>query len=610
MKLLIRLFLYSLLIYTIYPQNEEVVIAEIGNDKITEKEFRLRYELSPFLSLQSSWNFDSLKYDFLYSLIAEKLWAMQAKDMGLIAHPDFSFYFKPLEEIYVRDALFKEEVENKVILTDDDISNGILKSQTTFKVKIVSSFDSLLIFNFYKELLIIPNFDSVLSPYNNIKPDIQLMEIALGKLKDEEFEDLLYGLDINEFTKPVQSEIGWVIFFISEKMFKIVDPADEKIINDIKTKIRTRRIMVRYEEYLKDLLSGIEVIPNENLFFSAATEVINRLSTKKPQRTESGYFYLLDDGDFRTIKFNLGEAKLNKSLFSIHDRSITTKDFLADLAFKDFGTETIDSVFIIRKLVKNLKSFIENQLLTYEGYRKGLDKIPEVQDDLSMWKKNYLAQLLKISFLDSVYTTDEEVYQYFLNSIVKDSTLIFLNLQIVALDDLDKIAFIFERLQKSDSFDDILLDFGKTDTLTNDNGETGLKPYLALGDLGLIAANLKQDQIYGPIKRNNKYTLFRVKEKKQSGNIINQSFDSIKDALRNQLRTIKLNEIVNRKTIEYASNKIIKINNSKINSIKSSEIHMFVHRLMGFGGRITAVPLTDNWTDWINVHELKKLFLP
>lgn len=200
--------------------------------------------------------------------------------------------------------------------------------------------------------------------------------------------------------------------------------------------------------------------------------------------------------------------------------------------------------------------------------------------------------------------------QYFQNEIVKDSNLVLLNLQIISLNNLDEIATILEKLQQENNFNELIKQYGKTDPLTNENGETGLQPYLALDDLGLIASTLKQDQIYGPVKRNNKFTLFRIKEKKQSEDILNYPFESMKDGLRNQLRAIRLNDIVTRKTLEYASNNNIKINSAVFKNIMTSEIHMFTHRLMGFGGRIEAVPLTDNWADWINLYEFKKLLLP
>jgi hypothetical protein len=37
------------------------------------------------------------------------------------------FIFRPLEEMFVRDALFKIEIEDKVLLSAYDIENGIVK---------------------------------------------------------------------------------------------------------------------------------------------------------------------------------------------------------------------------------------------------------------------------------------------------------------------------------------------------------------------------------------------------------------------------------------------------------------------------------------------------
>ena len=82
---------------------------------ITAKEFKLRYELSPYIPSDKNIDPDSIKYDFLYSLIAEKLWAKDAENLGIANTDKFRFIFGPLEEMFVRDALFKIEIDDKVL---------------------------------------------------------------------------------------------------------------------------------------------------------------------------------------------------------------------------------------------------------------------------------------------------------------------------------------------------------------------------------------------------------------------------------------------------------------------------------------------------------------
>ena len=58
-------------------QSESDVLAKIGSDKITVEEFQNRFDFMPHLNYSSS-NIDSIKKEFLYSLVAEKLWALRS----------------------------------------------------------------------------------------------------------------------------------------------------------------------------------------------------------------------------------------------------------------------------------------------------------------------------------------------------------------------------------------------------------------------------------------------------------------------------------------------------------------------------------------------------
>lgn len=148
--LILILTLFSF-VFNGYCQTDVSVVAEIADTKITAKEFLYRLELSPFITHKSAWNQDSLKSDFLYSLVAERLWYLDAIENGLSESEEFRFYFKPLEDIFLRDALFKREVEEKVKLSAEDVSNALRKAQYKIISKILTSTDSVLIFELYSK---------------------------------------------------------------------------------------------------------------------------------------------------------------------------------------------------------------------------------------------------------------------------------------------------------------------------------------------------------------------------------------------------------------------------------------------------------------------------
>ncbi|MEO8232798.1 MAG: peptidylprolyl isomerase [Ignavibacteriota bacterium] len=606
MKSLFILCLSLFVCINLSAQKEESSVAQIGNDKISAKEFKLRLELSPYIPQDKNIDPDSLKFDFLYSLIAEKLWAKEAEKFGIANTENFNFYFRPLEEMFIRDALFKIEVEDKALLSANDINNGIIKSQTKLNTQIVTSNDSVSIYDFYNQIISDINFDSLISINKNITSKI--FNITLGNLKDEEIEDSLYTLPINGFTSPIKSEVGWVIMIVKDKLFTPIDLGNQQAVDNMKKIIRNRRIEKRYEEFLNELLGGITVNINPESF-SLISTIISRVLRNKSNSNDNTNYYELTDNDFNRIKTLLGIVNLNKILFELSDRQVNIENYLSSLAFKGFHVTQLDSEVVEQKLNKSVKQFVEEQLITEEAYKRGLQLTLQVRNDLELWRQNYLAQSFYNSIFDSILISDTEVYNYYLETLFNASNIRLINIRMVSLKDLDEVSNIFESLKQGKDFAELVKNYGETDTLVKDDGETGLRPVILLGYVGSVASDLNLNEVYGPIKRKNGYTILQVIERQDSNDSLKLSFDSIKEQLRNDLRFKKLNEKLIKVTSGLAEKYNVKIFNLEVDKIKSSNIPFFVHRLMGFGGRIAGVPLTTPFSGWLN-SEIKQKLLP
>jgi hypothetical protein len=376
----------------------------------------------------------------------------------------------------------------------------------------------------------------------------------------------------------------------------------------MKKVIRNRQIEKRYDEYLKQLLSGITInIDSEsfNYIYSAIWSVLKNKSSKN----DSSNYFELSEFDFGNIKSILGKDILNKQLFMITKKEVSVDNFIGNLAFKGFHITQLDSIIALQKLNQSVKRFVESQMITEEAYKLGLQLTPQVRQDLTLWKENYLAQLYFINNLDSINISDNDVYNYYLDELVNASNIRLINIRLVSIKDLDEVSNIFELLKQGTDFGDLVKSYGSTDSLVNNEGETGLKPILLLGYVGSVASELELNEIYGPIKRNNAYTILQVIERQESNDSLKLSFESVRNQLRNDLRFKALNQRLTKKTSDLAQQNNVKIFNDVVDKIKPSQIPMFVHRLMGFGGRIAGVPLTTPFSGWIN-EEVKQKLLP
>lgn len=607
----IYLLLFVSFFSVISAQPDGKILATVGGSTITERDFKTRFELSPFLSHKNGWNKDSLKSDFLYSLIAEKVWYLEAVNQGADRTEEFLFYFKPLEDLFLRDALFKMEVESKIKLSAADVNNALSKGSKTIKTTILSSTNRELVQQLYLSLIPGKKLDSLLKLPRFSSIQAIPMELKLGVLQDEEIEDSVFVLPPGESTLPINSENGWIIFYINNVIFQAVDIADSKVVDKIKQTVKDRRALHRMKEYLGGLLADYKINIESDPFKVVANQIFNIISAAPPTQNDStGFNYILTSTDYQKLRTSIRNDKSATTLFSVDGRAVSVFDFLASLALDEpeFKSQSKNEVF--KRLSNLAKDFVQQQILTFEAEKKGLRSLKSVTDDLESWKQNLLAQIMKVSFLDSARVSDQEIEDYYRQDVLKDKDFVLVNIQLLTVKDLNEIEVVLNETGKGKSFSEILKSKGKTDPLVNENGETGLKPAVFLGDIGIIASKLDLNQLYGPIKRGDGYSLLMVTQKSSMNDSLKFEYESSKEQLRTYLFQKKLNKFLSNKTMGLAQKYDAKAFESELKDIKTSNIVMFVHRLMGFGGRITGVPLLDNWADFIDINQLRQELIP
>lgn len=608
MKIISFLILFILFAgKAVFTQEEHSVIAKIGEDIFSAKDFKLRLELSPYIPTNAKVNRlsdNEFKKDFLYSLLAEMLWAKEADRIGIGSTDKFKLFFQPLEDMFVRDGLFKQEIRDKAKLSAKEVNDAIEKSQFKLQTFIVISIDSARIHHCYNQLLKQSDFDSVLSMFPEL--DTATSEVVLAGLKDESIEDSLFKLRLNEFTPPLKTEIGWVIFKLINKTFTPIDLNDEAAVNNAKDAVRDRKIEKRYLQYMTELLSETSIII-DSISFNKTYDIIWRTLKDKPVSKDYTNYYPLEERDFQTIINFSDPNALNQTLFTIYKKKLVIKDFIADLAFNGFSIDELDSILVLNRLAQRVKQFVEEQLITSEGYKLGVNLSPEVRNDISLWKQKYLAELYFKTIMDSMIVSENEIYEVYLKDLCNGKNFPIMNIRLITLNNLDAISEILDQLQEGKSFADVIKYYGKTDPLVNEFGETGLKPIILLDDIGKIAAQLKINEIHGPIQRNKSYSIFQVFEKTDSVDSFIPAYDSVKYELRNGLRLKKTIGQLTKSTSELAEKYGVKIFNDQLEKIKITQIPMFMHRFMGFGGRIAGMPLLTPFSEWIENTDIKKL---
>ena len=225
-----------------YSQEENEVVAKVGASEITVEEFRDRYEFMPHLNY-SNYNQDTVKKEFLYSLIAEKLWALEGAQKRFDTLESVKYSLESLRRLLIKDELYKTEIEPKVKISNEEMSTGLQRITLELFVKIISTEDSSEIFSISDQLIKGADFDSLLSTRKENSLQQSPVRITFGSIEDENVEGLLFGMEPGSISLPVKSGDGWFIFkLISENQNPGINLSSEHARNMVKKTLQDRKV--------------------------------------------------------------------------------------------------------------------------------------------------------------------------------------------------------------------------------------------------------------------------------------------------------------------------------------------------------------------------------
>lgn len=600
----LRLLFFCLLILflfvnNIFAQDESTVVAKVGNQIITVEEFRERYEFMPHLNYSSD-NKDTLKKEFLYSLIAEKLWALEGLEKRIDTLDVVRNSLKTLEKLFVKDELFRREVESKIKIAPEEISKGLLRVARTLYLKIITSSDSSEIFRIYNHLVNFNNFDSLLAVRPEYNSQQKPLQIKLGTLSDEYAEDVVFNLRINEISAPMLSNNNWFIFKLEN------EEIDSTILSDNET-ARNKTISILSErkrkalagKFLDKVIGGRTISANSELFNLFADTLVNiiqkRIDEKSPELSD--IIELKPDDLQRSLKL-LDKEKLNSLFVEFDSTKLSLKDFIYYLMYQKVSFPSTKSNRIKLVLNKAVKQFIEDEVITQEGYKRGLNKLSSVRKDINIWKNYYLSELMLQTFNDSVSVSDSEVENYLSQKLNTNSSQLQLNIAEIFTPQLDDLIIVIDELNKGSDFTDLAKKYNQREYTKKSNGQWGYFPANSAGQIGNIASNLEVGQIYGPIKVENGYSIIKLIDKKVLSDSLIKMKEEPVEYIKMKLSLKKINDLINKNTAKLALKYKITIDEKLLNEIELSDLNTFTYRLIGFGGKIAAMPITIPVFEW------------
>ena len=604
-QMLASLLIFLFGISNLYSQSPKEIVAKAGIITITKDEFRKRYEFIPHIKTDDSFDSTSFKKNFLYTLIAEKLLAQAANKEGVDRSQNFHATMENLSNVFLRDALYKKEVLDKIVIPDSAIVQGQVRMMRSVRTKFIFSQDKEEIEKIYTDIGLGASFDSILTTRPEKIEQKEAAGVTFGTM-NEKMEDAIYKVGVGQVTPPIELKEGWYIckiYSVTSKM-DLDESEKSKVEKVIKSRIEDKI----YQEFYKKFFKGIVVNADRSMVEKLFNALMNYLNeNKKNLVKDKGGKFKIGEFDIPKLKKSFNAKELNEIIIKFPKDPVTLSKIFDYLAFQDFEFYTVDSTHIKNRLNSYISFYIQNELLVREAKKRGYEKLPEVASELKMWRDYYLSHEMMKKIFKEESVSDDDAYNFFVkaNQIIQQPDEF--NIAEILTNDLNTIESVLNELDKGVDFKELAKKYASNDSLRARGGLSRFFKASEKGEIGKAASRMKIGDVFGPIKTAEGYSLIKLLDKREGKKEKVATFDEAKNDIKNILRTGKMYKNIDDKTAKLAAEYGVEINDAALNSIKVSSINMIVLRRFGFGGQLLAVPFTPNFSSWFKKFEqLKK----
>jgi len=584
------------------PKSSDEYIAKAGKTFISEDEFVRRFELLPGFGRHRANQLEGAKAELLYSMIAEKLLAEEASARGLDKDSTFDRAFYEIRKMLSRDELYREEISQKVHVTNEEVSKGIARALRQLLVSFIyfrKEEDARFVraqmkrSNDFESLHIDSSFSVLRDTATVIWGDA-----------DPAIERTTYSMKENEISEVVPAAGGYYILKLKgvqrNNFYASMQP---NILHDrVQEMIRLRKEKERLEEFIKEVLSN-KVGYSVARTLSALADIFSTSCGESNDTIISFTPEIVPQIALKCKPF------LGDTLAVAGDSAWSLENVLNRFSSKGFTLRCGKTASIFHQLNIEMEVLVRQELLSEEALRRGLDHVPAISKRLDLWRQYYLALLMKDFVKRSVSVNDAEIYSY-LETKGKMPRVPRVQIRELRTAGLDEMKLALDQLEKGVSLDNVIRHWSIDSAARMNGGISDFFPITEHQPIGELAWEMEVGQRFGPFSIPEGTYYFELLAKKTETAPGDTSATSEKQEARAELLRMKQKRTLDIYLSQAAEQRGYAIYEEKFRKISVSPIPMMTFRKLGFGGRMFEVPFVEKQIDWLSVEPPGNKILP
>ncbi len=573
----------------------EAVIARAGNVFITEKEFIERFELLPGLYRHRLPQLPTAKLEFLYSLIAEKLLVQEAAARNLDRDSAYLSALNAMRRLLSRDELYRQEVKARVHLSGHEIAEGCARARRQVLVSFLYTRDSTGAAFLRSRIRTARDFETMQFD-STLDVTSDTATVILGDA-EQAIEDWAYRLRRQEISPVIRAGDGYYIIRVEtvqpNTYFGGLDPTvlRERVEDLLRTRKEKERLAEFTSAFLRDR-TGYSRPGAFNILARALDDLFRR-------RTPSQGRIPFTEEMAEQLRHRCGQS-LRDTLVDFGTSAWSMEEVIDRLLRNGFSVDSLSAASVPALLNDQLRIWVRQELLADEAIRRSLDTTKDVREQMELWADAYRSDMMRDYIRERLSIPDSAVWSYLRSS---DTALHVPEVQIRRLTtaSLEEMQGAMKEIERGTAFASVISRWSVDSAERRRGGLGDFFPVTEHQPIGEIASQMEIGQRFGPVREQNSYVLFDLVAKRTRNGGRDTAFAAKWGRASRELMAEKVKETVSLLVAQAAQRRGFDVYEDRLNAIKVTPIPMMTYRILGFGGRIPAVPFVPREIEWLNV---------
>lgn len=414
----LKIFFIFLLIITACgkkkaPDPENVVVARIGNQEITVRDFRINYEFG-FSHLKTG---DNRKLSYLQKMIDEEILSLRGYELGLDKNERVQKLDKALQDELVIEQVFMDNVNSKVEITDQEIKDAINKSKVSWKLRYWFEPNiefAQSVYAHMREHGYTATVDKILSsnPEVKLKPkDFETPYLTWLDISDEILE-AVKNLQIGEISEPVKMDRGYYIFqLVDIKREPVTEYEYANRAGTYRKILKARKEQALAKKFISSFMTPKNVVTKGDAFADLSENLYEWYKNK--EKNNNLCDAIEEAGEEQPYMQKLHQ-QLDRVLVTFKGGQWTVKDFLDVFNPRTVSVTSDDDLRTFRsKLNQQIALSVRDHFLLEQGYKDKVQLRPAVKEELKRWTDKWVYRELRTQLTSDIQISDEEARAYF-----------------------------------------------------------------------------------------------------------------------------------------------------------------------------------------------------